>query len=271
MASSGGESWSKSDTPASHYYVNNVAAGGAGAGAPSAATTSRTSSTTYAPGPVGTNGVTYVTAPMPSAANGATVQQQQHQQYPQDYPQPQQYYYQHQQQQQPQQYQPPHHGPPPQNDVLEPFFFTEREQARQRLKNYVRLGKIGEGTYGKVYRSRNIATGISVQLEEEKKDARCVGSFCSPVIVSGCSICRQKRPNHRSVTRTSAGTNVDRNKKTHTKKQPISLAGLGMDVALKCIQMDTHDEGTPSTALREISILKFLVHPNIVKLHEVQT
>lgn len=35
-------------------------------------------------------------------------------------------------------------------------------------------------------------------------------------------------------------------------------------VALKKIRLDVEDEGVPSTALREISLLKELAHPNIV-------
>jgi len=40
-------------------------------------------------------------------------------------------------------------------------------------------------------------------------------------------------------------------------------------VALKKIRLELADEGTPSTAVREISILKQLQHPNIVKLLDV--
>lgn len=40
-------------------------------------------------------------------------------------------------------------------------------------------------------------------------------------------------------------------------------------VALKKIRLESEDEGTPSTAVREISILKQLQHPNIVQLIEV--
>lgn len=36
-------------------------------------------------------------------------------------------------------------------------------------------------------------------------------------------------------------------------------------VAIKKIKLDVDSEGIPSTALREISILKKMVHPNIVK------
>ncbi|KAJ1971593.1 cyclin-dependent kinase 5 [Dimargaris xerosporica] len=40
-------------------------------------------------------------------------------------------------------------------------------------------------------------------------------------------------------------------------------------VALKRIRLDNEEEGVPCTAIREISLLKELKHPNIVKLHDV--
>jgi len=43
----------------------------------------------------------------------------------------------------------------------------------------------------------------------------------------------------------------------------------GEFVALKKIRLEAEDEGIPSTAIREISILKELQHPNIVRLHDV--
>ncbi|KAI9366792.1 kinase-like domain-containing protein [Zopfochytrium polystomum] len=43
----------------------------------------------------------------------------------------------------------------------------------------------------------------------------------------------------------------------------------GTVVALKKIRLETEDEGVPSTAIREISLLKELRHPNIVKLHDI--
>mmetsp|Transcript_1775 Transcript_1775/g.5028 ORF Transcript_1775/g.5028 Transcript_1775/m.5028 type:complete len:303 (+) Transcript_1775:72-980(+) len=43
----------------------------------------------------------------------------------------------------------------------------------------------------------------------------------------------------------------------------------GDHVALKKIRLEAEDEGIPSTAIREISILKELQHPNIVRLHDV--
>ena len=64
------------------------------------------------------------------------------------------------------------------------------------IEDYVKLEKIGEGTYGVVYKARN--------------------------------------------------------KKT------------GRFTALKKIRLESEEEGVPSTAIREISILKELRHPNIV-------
>ncbi|KAJ1959619.1 cyclin-dependent kinase 5 [Dispira parvispora] len=43
----------------------------------------------------------------------------------------------------------------------------------------------------------------------------------------------------------------------------------GEVVALKRIRLDKEEEGVPCTAIREISLLKELKHPNIVKLHDV--
>lgn len=40
-------------------------------------------------------------------------------------------------------------------------------------------------------------------------------------------------------------------------------------VALKRIRLDSVDEGVPCTAIREISLLKELKHPSIVRLHDV--
>uniref|UniRef100_A0A1B6EGF7 Protein kinase domain-containing protein n=1 Tax=Clastoptera arizonana TaxID=38151 RepID=A0A1B6EGF7_9HEMI len=40
-------------------------------------------------------------------------------------------------------------------------------------------------------------------------------------------------------------------------------------VAIKKIRMESEDEGIPSTAIREISLLKEVVHPNIVTLQEI--
>lgn len=40
-------------------------------------------------------------------------------------------------------------------------------------------------------------------------------------------------------------------------------------VALKYIKLESEDEGIPSTAIREIALLKELQHPNIVSLQDI--
>lgn len=78
---------------------------------------------------------------------------------------------------------------------------SSQSSSEKLLQQYQKLEKIGEGTYGLVYKAKNKKTG-----------------------------------------------------------------GL---VALKEIRLETEDEGTPSTAVREISILKQLQHQNIVQLQDV--
>jgi len=43
----------------------------------------------------------------------------------------------------------------------------------------------------------------------------------------------------------------------------------GEIVALKKIRLEKEDDGVPSTAIREISLLKGLRHPNVVELKEI--
>jgi len=69
------------------------------------------------------------------------------------------------------------------------------------MERFKRLEKLGEGTYGVVYKARDVSTGDTL--------------------------------------------------------------------ALKKIRLDTEEEGIPATAIREISLLKQLPHPNIVRLYDV--
>ncbi|CAG0920769.1 unnamed protein product [Notodromas monacha] len=75
------------------------------------------------------------------------------------------------------------------------------ERSASAMDDYLKLEKLGEGTYGVVYKARHKTTGKIV--------------------------------------------------------------------ALKKIRLESEDEGVPSTAIREISVLKELQHPNIVRLLDV--
>ena len=88
-----------------------------------------------------------------------------------------------------------------------------------KLEDFVKIEKIGEGTYGVVF----------------KGETSCVrdGVMLTCFLFSG------------------------RNTKT------------GEIVAMKKIRLESEDEGVPSTAIREISLLKELQHPNIVGLKDV--
>lgn len=43
------------------------------------------------------------------------------------------------------------------------------------------------------------------------------------------------------------------------------MVSTGQIVAVKTVKLTDEDEGIPSTTIREISILKSLDHPNIIK------
>lgn len=74
---------------------------------------------------------------------------------------------------------------------------TSLTQPAAGLNKYKKMEKLGEGTYGVVYKAQNLVTGELV--------------------------------------------------------------------AIKKIKLDKEDDGVPSTAIREISLLKNLKHPNVVE------
>ena len=66
-----------------------------------------------------------------------------------------------------------------------------------------------------------------------------------------------KNPAHARTTTNTQQVYKARNKQTNAL------------IALKKIRLEHEDEGVPSTAIREISLLKELQHPNIVQLEDV--
>ena len=53
------------------------------------------------------------------------------------------------------------------------------------------------------------------------------------------------------------------------KARDMTPGANGRIVALKKIRLEAEDEGVPSTAIREISLLKELRDENIVRLYEI--
>ena len=49
----------------------------------------------------------------------------------------------------------------------------------------------------------------------------------------------------------------------------MRLPAAGATIALKKIRLEQEEEGVPSTAIREISLLKELHHENVVRLENV--
>lgn len=56
---------------------------------------------------------------------------------------------------------------------------------------------------------------------------------------------------------------------TYGKVYKAKQARTGLSVAMKKMKLDSEEEGVPSTAIREIALLKELAHPNVVKLLDV--
>jgi len=81
--------------------------------------------------------------------------------------------------------------------AFQPDYNRQITQPASKIDNYKKLEKLGEGTYGVVYKAQDKVTGEFV--------------------------------------------------------------------ALKKIRLEKEDDGVPSTAIREISLLKGLKHPNIVE------
>jgi hypothetical protein len=103
------------------------------------------------------------------------------------------------------------------------------------LDNYEKLEKIGEGTYGKVYKAKDRTTGALVALKKTRLEVRAA-TRAAEACAAGSSSFSSGAPG----------------------------GGPHRRSALPPMQME--EEGVPSTTLREVSLLKMLSESNhIVK------
>jgi serine/threonine protein kinase len=100
---------------------------------------------------------------------------------------------------------------------------------------------------------------VSTQnVEEPSPSGRTVAANCNAAVSCGTVATRERFTKQEKIGEGTYGTVFKCEDNT-----------TGQLVALKRIRLEPEDEGVPSTAVREISLLRELRHPNIVKLLDV--
>lgn len=102
------------------------------------------------------------------------------------------------------------------------------------MDEYTRIEKIGEGTYGVVYKAK-------------KTNGRFVPSSAIVPWSTSVTVCECPCNGSNVIT------------------LEFYLTFSGDIVALKKIPLELEDQGVPTTAIREISTLRELQHENVVK------
>ncbi|CAG07271.1 unnamed protein product, partial [Tetraodon nigroviridis] len=132
-----------------------------------------------------------------------------------------------------------------------------------KLETYIKLDKLGEGTYATVYKGRSKLTDNLVALKEirleHEEGAPCTAIREVSVFVQS-EIGFGKLETYIKLDKLGEGTYA-----TVYKGRSKLTDNL---VALKEIRLE-HEEGAPCTAIREVSLLKDLKHANIVTLHDI--
>ncbi len=104
------------------------------------------------------------------------------------------------------------------------------------------------------------------------RDYRAQTFFASSLGRHKHNVAQQKQQQHQQPAQTEAAAAMDR----YSNIEKLGEGTYGVVykaknketdeiVALKRIRLESEDEGVPCTAIREISLLKELDHPNVVK------
>lgn len=113
------------------------------------------------------------------------------------------------------------------------------------MERYQKMEKVGEGTYGVVYKAKDRVTNEIVALKKIRLEAEDEGEWGFSLGSTASSLLGI----YYNPIPIVCGTNT---------LPPTTLSSSFAPVA-----------GIPSTAIREISLLKELQHPNIVRLYDV--
>jgi serine/threonine protein kinase len=146
------------------------------------------------------------------------------------------------------------------------------------LAKYIKQEKaVGEGTYGVVYKAREKATGESVALKKirlEVSGARAQSGMGAVPVLPARFGCYEARVQAVAAAFDECmqqgavcGADVQRACSSMPPRRSTSAAELTRlhPPPSPAAHAQVEDEGVPSTALREISLLKELDHPNVVK------
>ncbi|KAH7856038.1 hypothetical protein Vadar_031932 [Vaccinium darrowii] len=133
----------------------------------------------------------------------------------------------------------------------------------EKMEKYDKLEKVGEGTYGKVYKAKDKETGQLVALKKRKLEMDQEG--VPPTALREVSLLQMlpqsgKMEKYEKLEKVGEGT--------YGKVYKAKDKETGQLVALKKTKLEMDQEGVPQTALREVSLLQMLPQSGKMEKYE---